>query len=147
RDIQEKRLLRPPQKRAGLLGNQIRHISIAFDRLVVLIHHRLAAAAGLMMMEIVNVAAERSKRIIKTMLQRQEFWLIAQMPLPTNRRRIASLLQPPSQDAAIRRQPQSMLIGQPYRIVISADVANTDRAFQAANAMLISTRHQPRTSR
>jgi len=133
RHIQEERLFRSPQKAAGLLGNQVRYIAVAFNRLIVLIQHRLAAPARLMMVEVIDVAAERTEGIIETVLQRQKLCLVAEVPLADERGGVACVAQERRQRRVRRRQAQAR---------IAARVAADRLVGAAPKAMLPAAGHQ-----
>src|SRR5262249_31587911 len=106
--IKKERLLRAAQKAARFFSNQISHVALPLDWLIVLIEHRLATR--LVVVEIIDIAAERAEGVIKAVLQRQKLRLISQMPFAANRRSIASLIQSAGEHAALHRQSQFMLI-------------------------------------
>src|SRR5690242_9104570 len=97
-DVQKERSLRGANEADGVFRNQICQIALAFYRSIVLVQHRLATR--LVVMEVIDRAAERTECRIETMLQREKFRLVTEMPFTTDGRGVAGVLQTASQHAA-----------------------------------------------
>jgi hypothetical protein len=119
----------------GVVGDQMRHIALAVHRQSAAKQH--VQIAGLAMREVMHVASQIARELVPAVLDGVEVRFVTQMPFAEQPARVAGFLQSAGQHGLRRRKPELPLLGEPDGIVIAADVASADGAFQPARALLI----------
>ena len=143
RHVQEERLaLIRANKVDGIVRDEIGEVALSRDRLAVQPQHGIGGGRLLDMVKIVHTAAKAVERMVEAVPPRGELVFVAEVPFAADRCDVAGVLEHSGKRARRDGKPQIVRLAEPDGIVIAADVADTDGALEAADALRIAARQQ-----